>query len=414
METMRLSSFYRNVSTLPKSEAELAAAASRAAQVCGAQFAAIQLSVPGQPELLAVGTFEPDLVPETAEAALKEFLRTQISLLDPSPKAGDLRTFPVGERNFPFWRLRAPRSITIIPISIQSWLNGRGAEAKIKQEAGWLALGGDHEQDVRQGILGLALAQRFSELGEIAQLESIIAQRGQFLSIASHDLKTPLTAIYGILQLQERVLRQKKDEPEGEQIARQQSFLKMVIRQVERLNELIDGLLNVSRIQNGRFVVEPSEVDVASILKESSSQRMNIIAAEAGVSLKLESPPILTAWVDPVRFEELVTNLIMNGIRFSPEGGSVWVKLAESSGAFRLSVRDQGPAVPLEDRERIFHPFERAQRTARMGGMGLGLFISKQIAQLHGGNVMLVESIPGKGNVFEAYFPIKTVTSLSA
>src|SRR5205814_9178542 len=93
--------------------------------------------------------------------------------------------------------------------------------------------------------------------------------------------------------------------------------------------------------------------------------------------------------------------------RFSPEGGMVWVRLRDENGAFRLMVRDQGPGVSDEDRERIFQPFERAQRTSRLGGLGLGLFISRQIAQLHGGNVTLVESISGIGNLFEAYFPTR-------
>jgi signal transduction histidine kinase len=128
---------------------------------------------------------------------------------------------------------------------------------------------------------------------------------------------------------------------------------------------------------------------------------------EASVNLNVDSVPNLVAWVDPVRMEEVIINLVMNAIRFSPEGGVVWIKLRQENGAFRMTVRDQGPSIPIEDRERIFQPFERAQRTSRMGGLGLGLFISRQIAQLHGGNVSLVESVPGKGNVFEAYFPIR-------
>jgi signal transduction histidine kinase len=136
---------------------------------------------------------------------------------------------------------------------------------------------------------------------------------------------------------------------------------------------------------------------------------LTLIAHEAHISMNVESPDHFLAWVDPVRMEEVVTNLVMNAIRFSPEGGVVWVRLTgvqPEGGAFRLIVRDQGPCVPSEDRERIFHPFERAQRTNRLGGLGLGLYISRQIAQLHGGNVSLVESLPGKGNAFEAYFPV--------
>jgi len=116
--------------------------------------------------------------------------------------------------------------------------------------------------------------------------------------------------------------------------------------------------------------------------------------------------------VDPVRLEELITNLVMNAIRFSPEGGVVWITLRQEEGGFRLTVRDQGPSVPEEDRDRIFQPFERAQRTSRLGGLGLGLFISRQIAQLHGGSVNLTESVPGKGNVFEAYFPTRAPQSV--
>jgi signal transduction histidine kinase len=186
---------------------------------------------------------------------------------------------------------------------------------------------------------------------------------------------------------------------------RQESYLKMVIRQTQRLNELIDGLLDVSRIQNGRFIVEPSDTDVAALLKETVSGRLAVIAQEAGVRLNIDAPESLRAWVDPVRMEEVVTNLVMNAIRFSPEGGVVWIRLRDDEGLLRLSIRDQGPSVPPEDHERIFQPFERAQRTSRFGGLGLGLFISRQIAQLHGGTVMLAESVPGKGNVFEATFP---------
>jgi signal transduction histidine kinase len=257
-------------------------------------------------------------------------------------------------------------------------------------------------------VLLLSAAQRFSELVALTRLENAIQMRSQFFSIASHELKTPLTSIYGILQLQERMSRLKKDESPAIQEERKESFLRIVIRQVERLNELIDGLLDVSRIQNNRFMVEPSDVDVAMILRETVNARLTLIAKEAGVTLKVDGPESLHAFVDPVRMEEVITNLVMNAIRFSPEGGVVWIKLRGEGGSFRLTVRDQGPSVPVEDRERIFQPFERAQRTSRLGGLGLGLYISRQIAQLHGGNVSLVESVPGKGNVFEAYFPAST------
>jgi signal transduction histidine kinase len=217
-----------------------------------------------------------------------------------------------------------------------------------------------------------------------------------------------------MLQLQERSIRLKRDDPMFKDPERQAAYLRRMLRQVERLNELIDGLLDISRIQNGRFMVEPSEVDVAAILRETLTSRLMSVASEATVTLHVDAPDSLLAWVDPVRLEEVVTNLTMNAVRFSPEGGVVWIRLKPDAEAFHISVRDQGPSVPLEDHERIFKPFERAQRTARLGGLGLGLFISRQIAQLHGGNVALVESVPGKGNVFEAHFPLRAIAQASA
>jgi signal transduction histidine kinase len=283
-----------------------------------------------------------------------------------------------------------------------------GKDKDEKTILGWVAIGTAKALSPREEALLTVVLQRLSDLARIYRLEDRLAMRSQFLSIASHELKTPLTAIYGVLQLQERMLRIKRSETEVLQPEKQHAYLKMVIRQVERLNELIDGLLDVSRIQNGRFMVEPTESDVPAILNETLAARLAVIASEAGVKLQAEGPLQLKGWIDPVRFEEVVTNLVMNSIRFSPEGGVVWIKLKEDEGGgFRLTVRDQGPTVAIDDRERIFHPFERAQRTARLGGLGLGLFISRQIAQLHGGNVALIESVPGKGNLFEASFPAR-------
>ncbi len=268
-----------------------------------------------------------------------------------------------------------------------------------------IIVGTDTPMTQEASLVFTSVFQYLVTIGKICDLDSDIKLRSQFLSIASHELKTPLTSIYGILQLQERMLRLKKDQPSFPDQERHHSFLKMVIRQVERLNELIDGLLDVSRIQNGRFMVEPTETDVVALLKDCVQSRLTVIAQEAGVQLSLDTIPQLNARVDPVRMEEVIMNLVMNAIRFSPEGGVVWIRLRSDDGSFRLTVRDQGPSIPPEDRERIFQPFERAQRTGRMGGLGLGLFISRQIAFLHGGNVSLIESVPGKGNLFEAYFP---------
>ena len=299
---------------------------------------------------------------------------------------------------FPFPIAEKIQSVAVVPLTA-------------RKNLGWVLIGSDKALNAKDEILLASAINHLNQLATIHGLKSELSMRDQFMSIASHELKTPLTSIYGILQLQDRMLKPKPGTFPTQEQEKQRSFFKIVIRQVERLNELIDGLLDVSRIQNGRFMVEPSETDVAAIVRDTIDGRLTVIANEAGVKIQVEAPNTLKAFVDPVRFEEVITNLVMNAIRFSPEGGVVWVRLKEADDQFIVSIRDQGPSIPEGDRERVFRPFEQAQRTTRLGGLGLGLFISRQIAQLHHGNVVLVEGSPGRGNVLEVRFPIGLRTS---
>jgi signal transduction histidine kinase len=395
VESVQLSQFFNQVTGWPKSQSEMDEVADKIGRLLEASVVVV-ISNQSQP-FIGMKTAEPLRLENINREGLADFLRNQI------------KQYPGDSNQIKRIQLSGEGNSFAIFSSVHNLTYARLTEnvSKVKKDFGSIVVGSSKSLGPKEELVLLAVAQRLSELARITELEADIQIRNQFLSIASHELKTPLTSIYGILQLQERMLRLKKDQTPFPDQERHHNFLKMVIRQTERLNELIDGLLDVSRIQNGRFMVEPLDTDVATLLKEAAQTRLSVIAQEAGVTLNVDTVPNLVAWVDPVRMEEVINNLVMNAIRFSPEGGVVWIRLRSENGAFRMTVRDQGPSIPMEDRERIFQPFERAQRTSRMGGLGLGLFISRQIAQLHGGNVSLVESIPGKGNVFEAYFPIR-------
>lgn len=405
MESVQLHQFSRGIPSWPKSKAEFSAVAERAARLLNAPFVAFL--APHGAAAVGPGGSGVDL------GVAEEFLRKQTSQMEVS---GPLHQIQLGTEQGsgvpPI--LGGIRYLVFAPINGE--LKGPAVDSleRANPMQAWLVAGSEKALSPKEEVLLYAAAQRLSELARLERLETGIQLRNQFLSIASHELKTPLTSIYGVLQLQERMSRLKQDHVPTPASEQKRSYLKICLRQVERLNELIDGLLDVSRIQNGRFMVEPSENDAAELLRETVQGRLQLIAQEAGVKLHVEAPEKVSAWVDPVRFEEVVTNLVMNAIRFSPEGGVVWIKLREEAGSFRLTIRDQGPNVALEDRERLFQPFERAQRTSRLGGLGLGLYISRQIALLHGGNVSLVESVPGKGNVLEAYFPARSVSAISA
>ena len=390
--------FFKSIMVWPQSETELGAVAEKIRGLMGASFVAIYVPALG---IKSVG-------PIAAESVL-DFLREQVAEME--------ATQP--------WQIRQVRMtrvplehLLLIRISQKGRFEAGAPEHRVQKIFGWIAIDIGKAPSARDEVLLEAIAERLGNVASSSELEAMVGIRDQFLSIASHELKTPLTSIYGMVQLQERLLRNKRDDLTDQDYKverdKQYSYIKIVLRQLQRLNEMIDVLLDVSRIQNGRFMVESTETDVAAVAREAIHSRMDVIAQETGVRIQAEIPETLFAWVDPVRFEEVLTNLVMNAIRFSPEGGVVWAKLKEDGESVRFTVRDQGMSVPSQDRDRIFQPFERAKSAVRLGGLGLGLFISRQIAQLHGGDVVLALNQPGHGNIFEARFPIKFAQRLSA
>lgn len=378
--------FYQSVEVWPQSEAEWRKVMESVRELLGSEATVLRTIEDG----LALELMVP--APVTAEITSK----TAAWIESKFNRQGQLQLIPSGDS-------QPIRNYWVAPV-------GRTGSK------GWIAAGSKQPLNESQKTLLLSVAQRLTALWEVFDLRLALSQRDQFLSIASHELKTPLTSIYGLIQLQTRILK-KNQMGQSSPITpeKQGEFLRIVTRQSERLNELIDGLLDVSRIQNGRFGVEPSQSEIAAIIRETVLHRLRVPAEESGVTVQVDAPEKLDAWIDPVRFEEVVTNLGMNAIRFSPEGGVVWIRAVQvGKDGMKLSVRDQGPSVPEADRLRIFLPFEKASRTTRLGGLGLGLFISRQIAQLHGGDVKLSESLPGKGNLFVAHFPGRSVLEKSA
>lgn len=373
MDSLKLSNFLRGVSRSPKNPAELIRVCESLKDVADARMAAAFYPSVG---VAAFGNGSP--ADSSATAAR---IQSRVEALSPT----------TGQNGIPsLSRVEDPT------LSYLTW-------APVGDQGAWVAVTTERAPSPRIETLLLSAARHLTALSDLAQ-------RDTFLSLASHELKTPLTSIYGLLQLQMRMIA----TLQGEQADKQRSFLKVVIRQVERLNELIDGLLDVSRIRNGRFKVDPADVDVAGILRETLTERLEVIATDAGVRIVHDAPESLRAWVDPVRFEEVITNLTMNAIRYSPEGGVVWIHLEDDGERLILKIRDQGSSIPERDRTKIFELFGQTQKTTRLGGLGMGLYISRQIAQLHGGDVRLLESVPGRGNVFEAVFPRKTKISASA
>jgi PAS domain S-box-containing protein len=229
-------------------------------------------------------------------------------------------------------------------------------------------------------------------------LRQAVSLRDQFLSVAAHELRTPITALSLQLEGLERLLLK---EAGGNERALKKA--QSAIKQVDRLGLLVEGLLNVSRIVSGHFELQLERFDLAEVVKETLD-RMGDLAARAGCELRLSPGSSAVGTWDRSRLEQVVTNLITNAIKYGA-GSPIDVTVEQSGGGVELLVQDRGIGIPLTDQERIFERFERAAPASHYGGLGLGLYISREIALAHGGTIQ-VQSTPGQGATFRVRLPL--------
>jgi PAS domain S-box-containing protein len=253
------------------------------------------------------------------------------------------------------------------------------------------------------GDLGMAadLAHRVAFAIENARLydeaQAAVRARDEFLSIASHELRTPLTPLEIGLQ---RLLRPRDGEVWPAERVR--PALERCERQVRRLEVLIDNLLDVSRISSGRLTLQPEEVDLAEVLREVAARFADQISA-SGSKLELSVPaPVIGHW-DRLRLEQVVTNLLTNAIKYG-RGRPLQAECEGTPTHGLVRIRDHGIGIDPEQLSRIFGRFERAVSARSYGGLGLGLYIARQIVDAHGGRIA-VESRPGEGSLFTIELP---------
>lgn len=217
--------------------------------------------------------------------------------------------------------------------------------------------------------------------------------REEFLSIATHELRTPVTSVRGYAQLAQRAL----ERDENADIRKE---LDTIVRQSDRLAALIAQLLDASQLQAGTLSVTPEPTDVSALARQTAT------AAQIAGSHRLivDIVPGLWADVDPVRFDEVLTNLIDNARKFSPAGAAVTVRLADAGDEVELSVRDEGPGIASDRLPHVFDRFYRAHDDRGIAGLGLGLYIAREIVARHRGRIW-VESTLGEGATFIVRLP---------
>ena len=237
-----------------------------------------------------------------------------------------------------------------------------------------------------------------AERAALAEAEGAVRARDDFLSVAAHELKTPVTSLRGYTELLLRQLETRGQVDAG----RLQRALCTIDQQSIKLARLVDQLLDVSRIQGGRLVLDLQEVDLARLAEQVAA------AVQAGANrhtVAVSGPPAVPARADPLRIEQVMANLLDNAVKYSPEGGRIDVELTQPDPAtVRLSVRDRGVGIPEASRGRIFDRFYQGHANSRVGGMGLGLYISREIVELHGGRIE-AELPPDGGTRFVVTLP---------
>jgi len=233
------------------------------------------------------------------------------------------------------------------------------------------------------------------------ELEHAVRMRDDFMSIVSHEVRTPLNGL--ILETQLRKLHLAKGNVAAFTLDKLSAMVDRDERQIKSLIRLIEDMLDVSRIRTGKLSIRPSRFDlvqlVSNLLDSFSAQISN---AESTLSFTAEGP-VMGTW-DEFRIEQVVVNLLTNALRYGSHN-PIEVRVYCEKGQARVDVLDHGIGVSEENQKRIFQQFERVSASHVIAGLGLGLFISEQIVAAHGGSIS-IDSEEGKGSLFRVSLPL--------
>ncbi len=257
--------------------------------------------------------------------------------------------------------------------------------------------------EVSSGVFSVeGLEGRFIVLHDVSREKLIEKMKTEFVSIAAHQLRTPLSAIKWSLRM---IL----DGDLGELSPEQKEYLERTYQSNERMIDLINSLLNVARIEEGRFVYTLQKIDISQVLKETIEElKSQIKSKKQKLKLKIAKglPLVLT---DPEKIKLVFQNLIENAVKYTPEKGSINIELKSSDKKVFFKIQDTGVGIPKKEQDRIFGKFFRGSNVIKMEtqGNGLGLFIVKNIIEAHGGKIWF-ESEENKGTTFYFEIPIES------
>lgn len=237
-------------------------------------------------------------------------------------------------------------------------------------------------------------------------LKKALTLRDEFISIASHELKTPLTSMQLQLQMLQRVLNHFKNDPIDEK--KIDKSLLLSINQIRRMNSLIENLLDVTRIQSGKLDFQPEEFDASEVLK-NVLESFQLLIQDAGCEVITDIKASVICFLDKGKIEQVFINLISNAVKYAP-GCKLTISLMQENDSLIFHLHDEGPGIPLDKQADVFERFQRGSASLNISGLGLGLYITKQIIDSHHGEIKL-ESGPGAGTSFIVKLPLHPVNS---
>jgi PAS domain S-box-containing protein len=270
--------------------------------------------------------------------------------------------------------------------------------------------------DGERGILRLSSTPLYNNAGEIVagvvicqevtELKNAIRGRDEFLSICSHELKTPLTSLKLASQSVQRNLQ--KGDPQALSPERMLKLISQTETQVNRLARLVDDMLDISRISSGRLSLQVQPFDLCQLLHEVG-ERTQALFEGAGSSLSVSTCTPLICQGDAYRIEQVLINLLTNAARYGQDS-PVSLSVIKQGNHAQVRVTDQGRGIAPADHQRIFNRYERGVSASEVSGLGLGLFISQQIVEMHQGKIWL-ESQLGQGASFYVELPLINPTA---
>ncbi len=241
-------------------------------------------------------------------------------------------------------------------------------------------------------------AQALQDESDLSRLREMDRFKGEFINAPAHELNTPLTP----LKLQLRVLKQRMGAaPEADR-----AMIEVLERNLNRLAELVEEMLDVARLQSGRLRMNLVPCDMDRLVRDTVDTFQEM-AKQRGIRMAVASEGAITTIADGNRVTQVLVNLVSNALKFTPKGGSIDVELRSEPGAVAVHVRDSGVGLSPEQIDGLFQPFvqlHRDQVTAT--GTGLGLYISRGIAQRHGGTLICTSEGVGRGAVFTMRLPV--------